>query len=216
MNYFALVLILAGLYLIDSGVKNRAPIGFLVALLSSDKPDLPATLEEFNGRWTEPLDQAGIAPASNTGSGSVGSPGLGTSNDPRNGRLSGSELATVSFAPGIRLAPAAASAIQDLNKEYRARFGRNISITDGYRSYAQQVVVKAAKGNLAATPGKSNHGLGLAVDLGGGINSFGTDQYNWMMQNAPRFGWVNPSWAQQGGSKPEAWHWEFIGGGKTV
>jgi hypothetical protein len=30
-----------------------------------------------------------------------------------------------------------------------------------------------------------------------------------MQANAPRFGWVHPSWAEQTGSKPEAWHWEF-------
>lgn len=219
MNYLALVIILVGIYLIDSGWKNRAPVEFIKALLASDKPDLNATLEQFNGRWTTPLDQAGTAPASNTGTGSgsgSGSAGLGSSSDPRNGRLSGSELAGVSFAPGKRLAPAAASAIQDLNKEYRSRFGVNINITDAYRSFAQQIAVKAIKGNLAATPGTSNHGMGLAVDLGGGVNSFGTAQHEWMMANAPKFGWVNPSWAQQGGEKPEPWHWEFVGGKGSI
>lgn len=218
MNYIALVIILIGVYLIDSGLKNRAPVEFIKALLASDKPDLYATLEQFNGRWTTPLDQAGTAPASNTGSGSGGSggsTGLGSSSDPRNGRLSGSELAGISFAPGKRLAPAAASAIQDLNTAYRKQFGMNISITDAYRTYAQQVAVKALKGNLAATPGTSNHGMGLAVDLGGGINSFGTKQHEWMIANAPKYGWVNPEWARQQGSKPEPWHWEFVGG-KTV
>jgi hypothetical protein len=25
------------------------------------------------------------------------------------------------------------------------------------------------------------------------------------------YGFFHPSWAQQGGSKPEPWHWEFAG-----
>ena len=54
-------------------------------------------------------------------------------------------------------------------------------------------------------------GWGLAVDLGGGINRFGTVQHEWMRSNAPRFGWVHPSWARQSGSLPEAWHWEYKG-----
>jgi hypothetical protein len=30
-----------------------------------------------------------------------------------------------------------------------------------------------------------------------------------MVENAGRFGWRNPDWAQADGRKPEAWHWEF-------
>lgn len=122
-----------------------------------------------------------------------------------------SELMGIPFAPTKSLAPAATLALVQMNNAYRSRFGNNIFITDAYRTYAQQVLLKAAKGDLAATPGTSNHGLGLAVDLGGGINSFGTPQHNWMIENASKYGWVNPSWAQQGGSKPEPWHWEFVG-----
>lgn len=211
MTYIASLIILVGLYLIDSGVKNRAPIGFLSALISQDKPDLRATLDEFNGKWTVPLgEEPTVAPSGSTSSG--GSAGLGSSADPRNGRLSSSELKALSWTPGKRLAPDAADAASKMNAAYKAKFGVNISVTDAYRTYAQQLAVKAAKGSLAATPGTSNHGLGLAMDLGGGINSFGTAQHNWMMANAPKYGWVNPTWAQQLGSKPEPWHWEYVGG----
>lgn len=212
MTYIASLLILIGLYLIDSGVKNRAPIGFLQSLISQDKPDLRGTLDEFNGKWTAPLGEgdATVTPSGSTGSG--GSAGLGSSANPRNGRLSSSELKTLSWTPGKRLAPAAADAAAAMNAAYKARFGVNIRVTDAYRTYAQQVALKAAKGNLAATPGTSNHGDGLAMDLGGGINSFGTAQHVWMQANAPKYGWVNPSWAQQTGEKPEPWHWEYVGG----
>jgi hypothetical protein len=30
-----------------------------------------------------------------------------------------------------------------------------------------------------------------------------------MLQNAPRFGWIHPDWAKQGGNREEPWHWEY-------
>ncbi len=71
--------------------------------------------------------------------------------------------------------------------------------------------MRAAKPTLAAVPGTSNHGWGTAVDLCGGIQTFGSAQHVWMRQNAPLYGWYLPSWAQQTGSKPEPWHWEYGG-----
>lgn len=208
MNYVSLLIILVGIYLVDSGIKNRAPIGFLIALLSSDKPDLKKTLAEFDGKWQQGFST--IAPAGSTTPASGGA-GLGSSNDPRNGKLNNSELTKLSWN-SKRVANAAAPSLEELNRAYREAFRANIVVTDGYRSYAEQVAVKAAKPHLAAPPGTSNHGMGLAVDLGGGIQNFGSAQHTWMMANAGKYGWVQPSWAQQNGSKPEAWHWEFVGG----
>ena len=51
---------------------------------------------------------------------------------------------------------------------------RPICITDSYRTYASQVRLYGQKPALAAVPGTSNHGWGLAVDLCGGIEHFGT------------------------------------------
>ncbi|MDQ6524924.1 M15 family metallopeptidase [Nocardioides sp. LHD-245] len=51
----------------------------------------------------------------------------------------------------------------------------------------------------------------MARALCGGVASFGTDEYRWMTVNAPATGWVNPSWARAGGSRPEPWHWEYVG-----
>jgi hypothetical protein len=222
VNYVALLLVLAGLYLIDSGVKNRAPIGFLEALIKSDNPDLAKTLAEYNGKWSTPITDVAASTGTSTGSGFGGSkgPGVGLAPqaNPRNGRLGANELLGIPFAPSKRLAPQAVTALVQMNTAYKSRFGNNIFITDAYRTYVEQITTKALKGNLAATPGTSNHGLGLALDLGGGINSFGTAQHKWMDENAAKYGWVNPSWAQQGGSKPEPWHYEFVGasGGKAL
>jgi hypothetical protein len=133
-----------------------------------------------------------------------------------NGYIPLSALTPLSWASGHRLRSDAAAAFENLNIAYRGAFGVNISVTDSYRDYARQVTLKAEKPHLAATPGTSNHGWALAVDLGGGIQNFGTDQHVWMFANAHNHGWILPAWAQKNGSKPEAWHWEFDGpGGST-
>jgi hypothetical protein len=127
-----------------------------------------------------------------------------------NGKIPDSALKDLSFAPGEKLNSNAACGAETLNKAFKAQFGSNISVTDSYRSYDEQVATKAKRGDFAATPGTSNHGWGLALDLGSGISSYSTKQYKWMMVNAPKYGWVNPPWAQQGGSStPEPWHWEY-------
>jgi hypothetical protein len=83
----------------------------------------------------------------------------------------------------------------------------DLGITDSYRSYAAQVDVKRRKPGLAATPGKSNHGWGLAFDMGFGSNQK-SPGYQWMVQNASKFGFKGPL------QKPfEPWHWEYVGGG---
>ena len=69
--------------------------------------------------------------------------------------------------------------------------------------------LKASKGGLAATPGKSNHGWGLAVDISN-LGGEGSAKHAWLRANAPAYGWDHPSWARSGGSKPEAWHWEYV------
>jgi DNA-binding transcriptional MerR regulator len=130
-----------------------------------------------------------------------------------NGFLPESSLCFLRTAPGHRLRPSAAQRFDAMSDAYAAAFGAPICVTDSYRSYAEQVDVFARKPNLAATPGRSNHGLGLAVDLCGGIQAFGSAAHLWMQQNAPTYGWVHPGWARQGGSKPEAWHWEYQGPG---
>lgn len=126
-----------------------------------------------------------------------------------NGQIPASVLCGLGWASGELLRCDAAAGLENLNSAFRAAFGRNLSVTDGYRSYAEQVSVAATKGGLAAVPGTSNHGLGQAVDLSGGIESFGTAEHAWMVANAGKYGWKHPAWAQAGGSKPEAWHWEY-------
>ena len=117
---------------------------------------------------------------------------------------------------GGHLAKDAAGAWNQMNCEAR-KLGvelRPLGPVSSYRPFAVQQqfwTLYQRGGNIAAKPGTSNHGWGRAVDLCDGVNEFGTPTYVWMTQNAARFGWYHPSWAEPTGSKPEAWHWEFGG-----
>lgn len=110
---------------------------------------------------------------------------------------------------GHMLRADAAAAFQRLNAAYADAFGEPICVTDSYRSLSVQQRLYVEKPDLAAVPGTSNHGRGVAVDLCGGINDYGTSAHEWMRDNAPEYDWVLPSWARADGSKPEPWHWEY-------
>jgi LAS superfamily LD-carboxypeptidase LdcB len=112
---------------------------------------------------------------------------------------------------GHQLRCDAAEAFTALDAAFAAEFGTGLTVSDSYRSYAAQVACVRVKGYLCARPGTSNHGLGVAVDLAGGIQTFGTAQHRWMAENAGQYGWDLPDWASSGGSKPEPWHWEYVG-----
>jgi cell wall-associated NlpC family hydrolase len=112
---------------------------------------------------------------------------------------------------GHQLRCDAAAAYRAMSAAFAAAFGSPICITDSYRTYASQVRLYGEKPTLAAVPGTSNHGWGLAVDLCGGIDHYGTTQYNWMKANAGRFGYLHPDWAEPGHGREEPWHWEYAG-----
>ncbi|HEX2072299.1 MAG TPA: D-alanyl-D-alanine carboxypeptidase family protein [Geodermatophilus sp.] len=105
----------------------------------------------------------------------------------------------------------AAAAYRAMSAAFAAAFGAPLCITDSYRTYAGQVRLYGQKPALAAVPGTSNHGWGLAVDLCGGVESFGTPQYAWLAANAGRFGFLHPTWADPGNGREEPWHWEYAG-----
>ncbi|GAB3159661.1 hypothetical protein GCM10027059_06250 [Myceligenerans halotolerans] len=169
-----------------------------------------------------------VAPVPATGAGSAagsGDPGLrqnlvsivdafgGSTAGFANGRIPVAVLCSLEFAPGHRLRCDAAERLTALNEEYEKRFGRSIPITDSYRTYEAQVTLRATKPALAAIPGTSNHGWGIAVDLGVPINTGLSAEYAWLRVHGPDYGWDNPGWARLDGSKPEPWHFEFFAAG---
>lgn len=127
-----------------------------------------------------------------------------------NGLIPPAALCTISGGAHM-LRCDAAQAYEAMSTAFAAAFGRRLCITDSYRTFEAQIRLYAAKPALAAVPGTSNHGWGLAVDLCGGVQSFGTAEYAWLAGAARAFGWVNPPWAQPGRGREEPWHWEYLG-----
>lgn len=107
----------------------------------------------------------------------------------------------------------AAQAFVAMSREHARQTGRPLCITDSYRTFQQQVDLYRRKPSLAAVPGTSNHGWGLAIDMCGGVESFDTPAYRWMAKYGPAFGWINPEWARPGRGREEPWHWEYVGRG---
>jgi len=148
----------------------------------------------------------GQATSETTPGGSFGAP----TREGENGRLSAGQLAPVGVG-SHRAQPAAASAMIAMRAAAKAD-GVDLGINDSYRSYEGQVAAKArwaAKGqpHMAATPGRSNHGWGLAFDMGFGSN-MNSPGFKWMQANAAKFGFKGPL------QRPfEPWHWEYNGGG---
>lgn len=117
----------------------------------------------------------------------------------------------VDVGNGKQLRSDAGSNFNRMNAAFKAAFGTQLSVTAGYRSNARQAelyaLYKAGKGNLAAPPGKSLHQQGTAVDIGNYGGSSKSKQFQWLLQNAHRFGF---SW-DNGRRYGEPWHWEYVG-----
>lgn len=138
-----------------------------------------------------------------------GCEGKSARTDGKNGRLNPKQLCRLPGPGNHMLRADAAIAFAKLNEAYTRRFGDSISLTDSYRTYAQQVSVKRRKPGLAARAGTSNHGWGLAIDIADGVPKR-NDRYHWLAKHAPKYGWDNPAWARKGGRGPyEPWHWEY-------
>ncbi|WP_430789745.1 M15 family metallopeptidase [Actinoplanes sp. G11-F43] len=117
-----------------------------------------------------------------------------------NGKIPAEALGQVGDTRHKLWAPAA----QNLNRmiEDAKRDGVKIGITDSYRPYAEQVDLARRKGlysqgGLAAKPGTSEHGWGMATDLD--LNS---EALSWMRKNAKNYGFVE-------NVPRESWHWAY-------
>lgn len=144
-------------------------------------------------------------------------------------RISDFHVKVVGFTRGHNptFIPDIVDSFKKLCEAYEAQFGEKIKLSDSFRTWKGQINTRKKYGqpsmllkygqNLAALPGSSNHGWGLAFDWdtedSKGNSGFRSETYKWMFQNAPKFGFHNPPWAQETGSKPEAWHfeWKFPG-----
>jgi D-alanyl-D-alanine carboxypeptidase len=130
--------------------------------------------------------------------------------DPDSGKVPSSELAAIPWAPEHLVRADVLQDLVDLDAAYSEAFGGHLTINSSYRTYESQESLYDPAAPTAAPPGCSTHGLGLAVDIGGGVQTFGTEQYNWLKQHAETYGWTHPDWAEPRGRMPEPWHWESV------
>jgi LAS superfamily LD-carboxypeptidase LdcB len=117
-----------------------------------------------------------------------------------NGRIPASALEQVGNTRHKLWGPAAESLTRMMSDAEKA--GVHIGITDSYRPYAEQVDLARRKGlysqgGLAAKPGTSEHGWGMAADLDLNANALA-----WVRANASRYGFYNTA-------PRESWHWGF-------
>ena len=117
-----------------------------------------------------------------------------------NGRVPASALSVIEGTPHKLWEPAARSF--EAMRSAAAAEGVTIGITDSYRTYESQVDLVARKGlysqgGLAAEPGTSKHGWGIAVDL-----RLDSTAQAWMRTNGARFGFVE-------NVPREPWHWQY-------
>jgi LAS superfamily LD-carboxypeptidase LdcB len=129
-----------------------------------------------------------------------------------NGQLPAEALCALPGNPDHELRPDAARAFVRLTQAFEEHFGSELCFTDSYRSLGSQQALAQRKPGLAAVPGTSEHGWGLAIDFGCGVEGYETPQHRWMKENAGRFGWGQPEWAKDGGAREEPWHWEYLAG----
>ena len=196
----------------DGGIYRRTyeqAVGIVAALTTGPAGGVPVPAGSAAGGVDDELCAA-PAPALR-GAGGLSAGGSAQWGGYANGRIPANALCPVPKALGLLLECSAAAAFDRLNSAFVAEFGQDIGITDGYRSFDEQVACRAAKGSLCANPGTSNHGWAKAVDIGGccGVNSGTGPAFDWLTANAGAHGWIHPPWARAGGSKPEPWHWEY-------
>ncbi|QKS15682.1 D-alanyl-D-alanine carboxypeptidase family protein [Curtobacterium sp. Csp2] len=125
----------------------------------------------------------------------------------QNGQLPSTDLGkAMGFAPGSGVGPTGGllrkAAANAWNAAYQASGGA-LGLTEGYRDLAAQQYrwsLFKKGGNLAAAPGTSQHGFGLAADVAAG--------QGWLRANGSKFGWINTG---LGFSQREPWHFEFKG-----
>ena len=117
-----------------------------------------------------------------------------------NGRIPASALEPVGDTGHKLWAPAAESLTRLIADAKRD--GVTIGVSETYRSYDEQVDMARRKGlysqgGLAAKPGTSEHGWGMAADL-----DLNAKALSWMRANAGRYGF-------DANVPRESWHWAY-------
>jgi LAS superfamily LD-carboxypeptidase LdcB len=136
----------------------------------------------------------------------------------KNGNIPPSMMTAVPWAvdshgTGFWLLTKAEKALVKLDAAFTKRFGHHLDIDLAYRDLAtQKAMYKALGPSVAAYPGTSKHGTGLAIDVPEWPCQYGwgTTQRNWLVAHAPTYGWYSP-WGLTQSTDAEYWHFEYRG-----
>jgi hypothetical protein len=107
--------------------------------------------------------------------------------------------------PQIYMRPDAAIDLANWMNAYATKFDTYLKLNEGYRTLDGQRYWKdqeAAGGNEAATVGRSNHGLGQAIDFERSYIPEGSAKLQWLRDTAATYGF-----ARYAG---ERWHFDYI------
>jgi murein DD-endopeptidase MepM/ murein hydrolase activator NlpD len=125
----------------------------------------------------------------------------------QNGEITG--LAPIPFSKNFQLMARASSDLGSLNTDFNKKFGHDLTVQIAYRNKEVQEQLYD-KGDQIEKPGMSIYGWARAVKVN---VSFGTPEYDWLIQNGSKYGWGQPSNYRQGGSAANAGIWGYTGGG---
>lgn len=101
-----------------------------------------------------------------------------------------------------------------LNQAFTAQFGTPLTVDLGYRTLDTQHYFWRILGPyIAARPGTSNHGHGVAIDLPETReHAFGSAYYQWLKKNSCRYNLIHHDRLEQWSPYAEYWHFEWIPG----
>lgn len=109
-----------------------------------------------------------------------------------------------------------------MNDALYTDLNQNLVIHSAWRSTVTQKYFARARGEFAASPGRSEHQLGVAIDIhvlgATEEEQFGDSAaYRWMKVHAAEYGFVQSFTLEDSiitGIPEEPWHWRFVG--KTI
>jgi LAS superfamily LD-carboxypeptidase LdcB len=114
-----------------------------------------------------------------------------------NGEIPKEILCEVSVSPRSLLRCDAAASLEKMIVAMEAEGIEFTKLNSGFRSLAEQVAVRKQKGSrIAAVPGRSPHGWGLAIDVPAGPMQW------WIRDHGPEYGWHRTI-------RREPWHFDF-------
>lgn len=138
----------------------------------------------------------------------------------------------IPLKPGLSAQQTTEEAAQALESMFSAakEAGYDLAAVSGYRSYASQKLIYnrkveergAASASLSsAPPGKSEHQLGMAMDISCASISYrlnkifgDTDEGKWLYAHCAEYGFIlryKSEWTKITGYKGEPWHFRYVG-----